>query len=237
MASRNLYLTYKKDTSQLLYWVINTSNGIVRSAASVEDCAGVTINTTGQSTVAEIVDMSKLIARHLQPIPSVIFNLFQAVIKARSVTHDAFERIVSLKPDPEIEKSNATHKFFIEALTEAFDALGGKVWTSNSSSRSQDEEMDEQYDLSVFQNQFSALSLGGGKSDDDSDAPSENDSNRSGLRPSKKKAASKGKKGKRGRKGKKKPAQNPPPNLPWLTFLSKAIASSKIKMVWCRSTF
>lgn len=30
MAGRNnLYLTYKKDTSRLLYWVVNTSNGII----------------------------------------------------------------------------------------------------------------------------------------------------------------------------------------------------------------
>lgn len=32
MASRNnLYLTYKRDTSRLLYWAINTSNGIIES--------------------------------------------------------------------------------------------------------------------------------------------------------------------------------------------------------------
>ena len=55
MASRNIYLTYKRDTSRLLYWVINTSNGIVRSAASVEDHAPVTINTTGHSTVSELI--------------------------------------------------------------------------------------------------------------------------------------------------------------------------------------
>jgi hypothetical protein len=65
VTSRNLYLTYKKDTSRLLYWVINTSNGIVRSAADAEDCAPVTVNTTGQSTVSDIVNMSKLIAKYI----------------------------------------------------------------------------------------------------------------------------------------------------------------------------
>lgn len=65
MASRNLYLTYKKDTSRLLYWIINTSNSIIRSMADMETCASVSINTTGRSTVSEIVDMSKLIAEHI----------------------------------------------------------------------------------------------------------------------------------------------------------------------------
>lgn len=122
MASKNLYLSYKRDTSRLLYWVINTSNGIIQSAVSDEDHAPVKINTSGRSTVLEIVQMSKLIAEHLQPIPSAIFGLFQAVIKARSITYDAFQQIVNEKPDPEIERSNATHKHFINALTEAFNA-------------------------------------------------------------------------------------------------------------------
>ncbi|KAF2868102.1 hypothetical protein BDV95DRAFT_580257 [Massariosphaeria phaeospora] len=127
MAGRSgkLYLTYKKDTSRLLYWVINTSNGILQSGASAEERAPVTVNSTGQSTVSEIVSMAKLIAKHVQPVPAAVFRLFQAVIKARSTTHDAFQQIVNQTPDPEIERSNATHKHFIDALTEAFHALGG----------------------------------------------------------------------------------------------------------------
>ncbi|RMY19745.1 hypothetical protein D0866_12721 [Hortaea werneckii] len=75
--------------------------------------------------------MARLIAKHLNPIPSAIFKLFKAVIKARSITASAFERIVSEKPDPEIERANATHKYFFDALTEAFNALGGKSWDSD----------------------------------------------------------------------------------------------------------
>ena len=91
MASRNnLYLTYKKDTSRLLYWVINTSNGIIESGKCTEDDEPRQVNTTGRSTVAEILAMARLIAKHLNPVPSAIFKLFKAVIKARSITASAF---------------------------------------------------------------------------------------------------------------------------------------------------
>lgn len=57
MAGQNLYLSYKNDTSRLLYWVINTSNGIVTNIKNHDP--HVKFNTTGQSTVSEIVEMSK----------------------------------------------------------------------------------------------------------------------------------------------------------------------------------
>jgi hypothetical protein len=71
--------------------------------------------------------MAKLIAKNLEQIPTTIFALFQAVIKGRSIMYAAFQQIVSERPDPEIEKSNATHKHFIDALSEAFGALGGNA--------------------------------------------------------------------------------------------------------------
>jgi hypothetical protein len=199
MASRNLYLTYKKDTSRLLYWVINTSNGIIQSGTNLEGDETITMNTTGRSTVAEIVSMSRLIARNLKPIPSAIFDLLQTVITARSTMYAAFQQITNAKPDPEIERSNVTHKHFIDALTEAFDALGGNARESSSvDSVSEDADHD-----TILQNQFSALSLGQAKVDDD-DVSSGDDTQPAQPRPQKKKTG-KGKKGKRGRKSKQKP--------------------------------
>lgn len=199
MASRNLYLTYKRDTSRLLYWVINTSNGIIQSGASTDGHSSVELNTTGQSTVSEIVSMSRLIAGKLNPIPSAIFALFHAVIKARSTVHAAFQQIVNEKPDADIEKSNATHKHFVDGLTEAFEVLGGKSWHSNNASHAGDETED---DL-VFQNQFSALSLSGTKDDDDDVVSSENDTHLTQARRQKKRTG-RAKKGKRGKKSKQK---------------------------------
>jgi hypothetical protein len=155
MANRNLYLTYKKDTSRLLYWVINTSNSIIRSMADSETCASVSINSTGRSTVSEIVDMSKLIAEHIQPIPTAVVRLFQGVIKARSTMYAAFQQMVNDTPDSEIERSNVTHKHFIEALTEAFEALGGGNWADDTESPLGRDGNDAQY----FHNAFSVLSV------------------------------------------------------------------------------
>jgi uncharacterized protein (DUF1810 family) len=121
------------------------------------------MNTTGQSTVAEIVSMSRLIAQYLKPIPSTIFESFRAVIQARSTMHAVFQQIVSEKPDPEIERSNATHKHFIDALTEAFEALGGAA-------RDSKDILSDMADVkieTVFLNQFSIVSLGPAKDEDD----------------------------------------------------------------------
>ncbi|RMY19744.1 hypothetical protein D0866_12720 [Hortaea werneckii] len=53
MASRNnLYLTYQKDISRLLYWVINTANGIIEAGKCTEDDEPRQVNATGRSTVA-----------------------------------------------------------------------------------------------------------------------------------------------------------------------------------------
>ncbi|KAF2712349.1 hypothetical protein K504DRAFT_371948 [Pleomassaria siparia CBS 279.74] len=203
MASRNLYIRYKKDTNRLLYWVINTSNGIIQSGIDAEEYAPVSINTTGRSTVAEIVSMSRLIARNLKPIPSAILKLFQAVIKARSTVHAAFQHIVNEKPDPDIERNNATHKHFLDALTKAFEALGGNSQDSSNVSPSGEEADDER----IFQNQFFAMSLGRAKDDDD-DVSSGDDTHATQARRKKRKTG-KGKKGKRGKKSKQKPASEP----------------------------
>ena len=209
MTNRNLYLTYKKDTSRLLYWVINTSNGIVGSVANAQDCAPVTVNTSGQSSVSEIVNMSKLIAQYVQPIPATIFKLFEAVIRARSETYEAFRQIVNQQPDPEVEKSNETHKFFIEALTEAFDALGGSQWAASQGSTTDAQDDDQDMDMPTFQNRFAMLGLNTEKGDSDSDVSSENDAHHAQANAAKKKITRKGKKGKRKKKSKQKPVPKP----------------------------
>ena len=126
MGGHNLYLCYKKDTSQLLYWLINTSNSIIRSAADPEACSPVTFNDTGKCAVPDITNMSRLIVKHLDPIPAAVLRLLQAIIRARSAMYTAFQQIVRANPDPEIERSNAAHKHFINTLSEAYEVFGGQ---------------------------------------------------------------------------------------------------------------
>lgn len=157
--------------------------------------------------MSTLVSISKLIAKHINPIPSTIYTLFQSVIAARTAFHSLFEQSVSNQPDPEIERSNVSHKRFIDALTEAFIELGGETWASTQKSEATkpDEENVEEV---IFSNAFSALDLTGhsaGEVLDDSDEAGSNGSSKheSSLRQ-KKKSTRKRKKGKRGKKTKGK---------------------------------
>jgi hypothetical protein len=195
MASRNLYFHVQKRHRLTPVLVINGCNDIIQWGTNAED-APVMINTTGRSTVAEIVNMSRLIASNLKPISSAILELFQAGIAARPTMYAAFQQIVTEKSDPEIEKSNVTHKHFIDTLMKAFDALGSNTQGPISVSSNRD-EVDEQ---SFFRDQFSALSLGQEKVDD-ADVSSGDDNQPTQAR-SQKKNRGKGKIGKQGKKSK-----------------------------------
>lgn len=124
MEDRNLYMTYKRDTKYLVYWMIHAPNHILRGLEKPEhDSLG--LNTTGQTTVSGLVAMSKLIAANVIPVRSVIQRLLKSIIDARSQVHALFEKPAGDDPDPELARSNASHKHFIDTLKEAFDAMGG----------------------------------------------------------------------------------------------------------------
>ncbi|KAK7750708.1 hypothetical protein SLS62_007408 [Diatrype stigma] len=200
MASQNTYLAYKRDTRHLLYWMIRASNNIIKSSPTAEDDATEPLNTTGQITVSDIVLMSKRIAKHINPVPA----------------------IVSKKPDAEIEKSNASHKYFIDSLTEAFEALGGQIWQSRAKTEDDKNKTTDQIEKVVFSNKFNALNLNTSKEGDedegvinDDDSDPEDEPAAGPQRRQHKKSSGKGKKGKKGKKPKKKqrPAATKDTNL------------------------
>ena len=172
MASRSSYLEYKQNTRYLLYWVIHTFNKVLETNLSKEQDADtqITPNTTGKTSVSGFVSMAKYIAQHLDAAPSPIYGLFQSVIRARSAAYDIFQQIAAGENDPEIEKSNSSHKHFIDALTEAFGILGGNKWQEG-----QWPEGKEQTDAGgvlesvLFANKFNALSVSGGPPDEQDD--------------------------------------------------------------------
>jgi hypothetical protein len=211
MADHNSYLAYKRDTRRLIYWMIHASNSIIKSpaAASIPGATLTTLNTTGEIKVSALVPTSKLIAEHISPVPSTICRLFQSVIAVRTATHSLFQRTVSKTQDPEIERSNATHKYFIDTLTEAFECLGGKLWVSQEKSKATP-SIEEDEDEVIFSNKFSALGINDSNSGDgsDGDAVEELPDKKPQVKNSKRKPANKGKKGKRGKKGKSKPKSN-----------------------------
>ncbi|KAK2763289.1 hypothetical protein FQN54_009925 [Arachnomyces sp. PD_36] len=213
MADQNSYLAYKRDTRHLLYWMIHAYNRIVKTSSplSIFGDAPATVNTTGQIKVSALVPIAKLIAEHINSVPSTIFRLFQSVIDARSAAYGLFQRIVARKPDPDMEKSNVSHKCFIDALTSAFKALGGDEWASQQKPKTGNlDEEDIQAD--VFANKFSALGLG--ESDDEEEEEDEGEPHNRPVSAQKarlrKKPSGKGKKGKRGKKAKGKPVVKEP---------------------------
>ncbi|TKW55997.1 hypothetical protein CTA1_11360 [Colletotrichum tanaceti] len=213
MATHNSYIAYKRNTRHLLYWMVHASNSVVKALPADPDdesdsSTPVALNTSGQTTVAGLVAMAELIGKHIKPIPPAIFKLLRSVIVARSAHHAEFQQFAAAKPDADMEKSNASHKFFIDALARAFKALGGDAWVSSQKAAT---DLDaSEIEQVIFSNKFSALKLGAddgdqssGESSDDEPGPSAAPQRRASRKPGK------GKKGKKGKKPKTKKKQKP----------------------------
>ncbi|KAJ3579357.1 hypothetical protein NPX13_g1213 [Xylaria arbuscula] len=173
MASLDLYLAYKRDTSRLIYWIVQASNAIVTSPVTLPDDVPRNPNTDGQITVSSLVSLSKLIAKHIDSIPEAILALFRSVIQARKAVYEKFQQLVAHDSDSEIERSNASHKYFIDALVEAFEALGGVAWAEKFKSDGPPPNYQADLDQTLFANKFSVLRnegdtvLGGNDSSED----------------------------------------------------------------------
>ncbi|KAI4865144.1 hypothetical protein F4820DRAFT_309220 [Hypoxylon rubiginosum] len=219
MAPLNPYLAYKRDTSRLMYWIVRESNAIIASSSTLPDDVPKTPNTNGQVTVSSLVTLSKLIGKHIGAVPPTILGLFDAVIQARTAAYETFQQLVANKPDPDIERSNASHRHFLNALSEAFEALGGPAWAEKEKSKPADPTADNQADLEqvLFVNTFAALNLDEGATlDEEDDGVNDDESNlesqqnQARQRPRPKKSTGKGKKRKSGKSIKKKGKQQQP---------------------------
>ncbi|KAK7949177.1 uncharacterized protein PG986_010063 [Apiospora aurea] len=224
METRDLHESYTRDTRHLIYWLISTSNGIIRSHK--DGVPGMEVNTTGQITVAGILAMARLISQHMDPpeIPGLIFYLFRSVVRARMMMHEFFVQLEgnTSKADEELRKSNDKHNYFINSLSEALDTLSGstriakKQATGSSTAQSPDE--DSLKELVDSANKFSALSTRGNQSGSHSDSAPEPASS-----PASQKQRTKSK-GKRDRKGKGKPRK------PQQLSPDAAVASSPLQV-------
>ena len=226
MPVHNRYLAYKRDTSQLVYWMTHTSNDIIRTKTVAGGEASDLFNKSGSATISQIVSMSKLIAQHIDQVPFLIYRLLHSVIDARSAIHAVFQQMAISNPDPEIEKSNASHRFFIYALTEAFEVLGGQTWMANGSQKQNDEQDDIEEVL--IANKFHALGLDdtqeGEIAADQEESVGEQQSASANATPGRQNQRSrgKGKKGKHGKKRKQQQYQMPkkvePPAVPMESY-------------------
>lgn len=220
--TRNSYLAYKRDTSYLIYWMVQTSNSIIKSLAASDgpldgvDGAPMLPLTSAEITVASLVSLSKFVAKHINSVPSTILALFQSVIEARTAAHAAFQQMTARTPDPDVEKSNASHKCFIDALKESFDVLGGQDWKPDSSFDEADlladtEHAKEELDR-LLANRFGALEIHGSpEADEASDQEGTQEIDMNLPRRWKQARPGKGKKGKKGKAKKRSKAKAAPP--------------------------
>ena len=210
MASIKSYLAYKRDTKHLVCWMIQTSNAIIKSDTEGGKTT-LPLNTTGQTTVSGMLSMCELIAKHLHSIPPTIPRLFQSVIDARSSVYAVFQSIVATNPDPELKKSNVSHKYFLDGLTKAFEALGGNASPSFQQTENKATHGADGSEEAVFTNKFASLGLSVREDDKAETGETSDEGEDRDLQGTttpqmrqQKKSSGKGKKGKRGQKAKKK---------------------------------
>lgn len=198
----NFYVSYKRDTRLLLYWVIKTSNAIIKTLHNSGHGIALEINVTGEATVSDLVPLSELIAKYHANIPSTIYHLFQSVIELRSIYHSQFQQLATTGPSEELERDNSTHKYFIDTLTRAFEVLGGEKWLSEEREKRANNDGGKETDANTFAftNKFSVLDL---ESDPENDGALDGNSEASDKESAPLRKNRKSRKSGKGGKGKK----------------------------------
>lgn len=198
MADHNLYASYKRDQRYIVCWLVHTSNRLIVS----QQDESLPVNSSGQTTVSGLVAMSSLIAKN-ETTTSIIFRLLESIIGDRSQAHSIFEKMAGSDPDPELERSNTSHRHFIDVLKQTFELLGGLAWRSAEAAgqRADDEETIEEV---IFSNKLSALDIGGV-----ADASSEEETELPKASAARRRQTNKSGKGKKGKgKGKRGKSSN-----------------------------
>jgi hypothetical protein len=171
----NIYVSYKKETGRLLYWMIQTSNGIIQALGPSKDGCSLEVNLTGQAPVADLVLMAKLIATHRVNVPSEMLASFHSVIELRTIYYSQFQELASISPSKELEENNSKHKHFIDILTQAFQILGGEAWLAERDEKAAEAgETKADAESSATANRFSVLNIDADNSESDTSHQGEN---------------------------------------------------------------
>jgi len=156
MAPHNAYLAYKRDTKYLTFWIVHASNACIRSSNVDGLTSAAALSHTGQVKVSDLLSMAKRIAERAAAVPVTIFRLFRSVIENRLAVHASFQGVAEQKPDSGIERSNVSHRYFIDILEQAFEALGGKTWLEG---HADEEKQEENLDELILANSFAMLGV------------------------------------------------------------------------------
>ena len=167
------------------------------------------VNETGQISASTLVTMARLIKKHVDPLPDLLFWHLKSAIEARTKMHELCVAMAVGNTTPEMEKSNDSHKAFIDFLRQAFATLGGQSWQPSSDALRLSRAV-ERDSSNILASRFQVLNVGlnGGTTSegdaDSGDADSEADQPGRASIPRRKQARPS--RGKRKQKEKKVPA-------------------------------
>lgn len=145
---RSSYVRYKKNTGQLVRWLVSTVSHVApKQAAPSSDRSkskkgggkkGGQKQTLPPSQLPATIDEPVISIRSFTEyatliasanpkvnIPPAVYSLFDSVIHARRMVASFYHR---LEMDIDVEAKNESHMAFIQALEAAFDILGGTNW-------------------------------------------------------------------------------------------------------------
>ncbi|KAF5501425.1 hypothetical protein CGCS363_v006099 [Colletotrichum siamense] len=174
VATRESYIGYKKDTQDLVEWMIKTTSLILktqeRSGENSQLPTGV--SSSGATTVAGLVSMARLIADSGAAVSGSTFRRLISIVRARRSHYHAFVEHASTWSDTDIEKSNDMHRHFIDSLIDIFSILGGASWwekqmqANEMSSKRLDSDAEQIEEMKgiIFSNKFASLDLSHGDS-------------------------------------------------------------------------
>lgn len=140
---RSSYVRYKRNTGQLVRWLINTVSTVAPKHVAPAN-SGPKPRKGGKKgshnqpppppstsepviSIRSFVEYAKVIASANPKvnIPPAVYSLFDSVIHARRMVASFYHR---LEVDIEVEAKNESHMAFIKILETAFDILGGTNW-------------------------------------------------------------------------------------------------------------
>ncbi|KAF5002392.1 hypothetical protein FGRMN_404 [Fusarium graminum] len=196
MPSNNLYSNYKRDTKDVLYWMLNATNDIIRKGGNHPSSHPVQVNKEGKFAVDYIIKMAQFIVDKNEPVPDFIFRYLRSVIHSRSLLGATYEQSIgSSENKAATEASNRSHQYFITVLERAYNMFGGPEWELSQAGQAAPSDEADDLEKLALMNRFKSLTVEkAGSSSSEGDQPGPSSRNRQTKKKGKKQKKKKGKK-------------------------------------------
>ncbi|KAF5657150.1 hypothetical protein FHETE_10600 [Fusarium heterosporum] len=193
MHSNNLYSSYKRDTKDVLYWMINVTNSLVRTSENHPSSHPVQERNGDQVAVDHLISMSHFIVDKNERVPDFIFRYLKSVIYARKIVAATFQQPVGSIQDDAIIASNKSHRHFITTLERVYSIFGGQEWEVSQAGKVAPLDDAEDLEKLALMNRFKGLTVEkAGSSSSEGDQPASSSRSRQTKKKGKKQKKKKG---------------------------------------------